>query len=231
MSQKTRIYQRHEVRKVDQLAIEQYGIPSLVLMENAARSLAQHTRDQLDLVKGQRILILCGSGNNAGDGLAAARHLHNAGLDIVIALTRPIEKFSSDAAVHFHIARQLDLPIIGDGEDPIKALSELHDFDLMLDALLGTGIDQAVRSPIAEVIEWINKQPQPVVAADIPSGLDCDEGVPLGDAVQADLTVSFVGWKQGFLNPESKTYTGRILTADIGAPRAVVESLGRPHTY
>lgn len=220
------VFTRDRVRAVDRAAIEEYHIPGIVLMENAARQLADQAAAMLD-TKG-RGLILCGGGNNGGDGLAAARHLHNRGYGVTIVLLKPPSDYSGDAATNLRVCQAmgqaLGLAIVEAAEDPVGILGEVGEHDLILDGLLGTGIDRAVREPLAGVIEWINGRSEPVLAIDIPSGLDCDRGVPLGSAVRATATVTFVGWKQGFLEPEARQYTGTITVADIGAPRAVVEA-------
>jgi NAD(P)H-hydrate epimerase len=219
-----RIFTREQVREVDRLAIERYGIPGLVLMENASRGLAKYALSMLP--EGGRALIICGGGNNGGDGLAAARHLHNAGEQVAIVLLRPYDSYTGDARTNLDICRAMDLFMIEAADDVLEGLRAAPPADLLIDGVLGTGISIEVRPPMTDVIDWTNSQPAPVLAIDIPSGLDCDTGRPLGAAVRAAATVTFVGVKRGFLQPGADQYTGRIVVVDIGAPRELVERLG-----
>jgi NAD(P)H-hydrate epimerase len=172
------------------------------------------------------VLILCGGGNNGGDGFAAARHLHNQGVACTLVLLRPVESYRGDAATNLKICQAMRLPIVQASEHPVAVLAGLEKHALIMDGLLGTGLDREVRAPFDAVIEYVNRQITPVLAIDIPSGLDCNTGMPRGTAVRADATVTFVGVKKGFRAPGSEAYTGRVIVADIGAPRELVESLG-----
>ncbi len=211
------VMDRATSRQLDLLAIEEYGLPGIVLMENAARGAAdialQMTRARA------RIHIACGPGNNGGDGWAMARHLHNAGCDISVSSTGPPGE-GSDAALNAAVV----------GRMPIRVVpwSEVQRPDLVIDALLGTGLDREVEGDIKELIESINNTEARVLAIDIPSGLDADTGCPLGAAVRADATATFAGWKLGFLEQESVRWTGDIHTVDIGAPCELVQSIAKP---
>jgi len=219
-----RIFTRAQVREVDRRAIEQYGVPGIVLMENASRGVARHALEMLPQAK--RVLVVCGGGNNGGDGLAAARHLHNAGAEIAIVLLRPPDAYTGDALINLNICRAMGLQITDASTQVLDTLRALAPADLLLDGLLGTGLSSEVRPPLTDVIDWINARPAKVLAIDIPSGLDCDTGRPLGVAVRATATVTFVGPKRGFLAAGAQAYTGRIHVVDIGAPRRIVEELG-----
>ncbi len=216
------LFDRQSVRAVDRAAIEEYGIPGIVLMENAARSLAA---EALKMLATQRspatVLIICGSGNNGGDGYALARHLHNAGcLPILVSLGEPAP--GTDASVNCEICRKLALR-----ERAPDAPDLLADADLIVDAIFGTGLARPVKGAAAEMIERINAAEAPVLAVDVPSGLDCDTGRELGAAVKATRTVTFVGPKSGFGEPGARQYTGTVVVADIGAPVELVERFGR----
>ena len=217
------ILDRASVRAVDRAAIDEYGIPGIVLMENAARGLAAEALNMLgDRVQGAEVLVICGSGNNGGDGYALARHLHNAGArPVLAALGAP--RLGTDAAVNRAICQRMGLAIAGP-----DSLDDHSDARLVVDALFGTGLDRPVEGRAAEVIDWINAAGRPVLAVDVPSGLDCDTGRPLGRAVRAKATVTFVARKPGLVEPPGLDYAGRVTVADIGAPRALVERLGRP---
>jgi hydroxyethylthiazole kinase-like uncharacterized protein yjeF len=218
------VLDRASVRRVDREAVEQYAMPSIILMENAARALAVEAIDMLEKVgdDGAIVLIICGSGNNGGDGWALARHLHNAGYEPVVAPIKDPNP-NGDAGINCAICRSM-----GIREIDIGSVDRYRDVDLIVDAIFGTGLDRMVEGRPAEIIEWINGTGRPVLAVDIPSGLDGDTGKPLGVCVRADRTVSFVGWKPGFLEPSARGWTGKIIVGDIGAPRALTERYGRP---
>jgi NAD(P)H-hydrate epimerase len=209
---------------VDRAATEEYGIPSIVLMENAPRALSAHAMEMIDRQSDQPVLIVCGSGNNGGDGYALARHLHNAGIEVVIvALGTPAP--GTDAAINSEVCRRKKLRIVA--AEPMTQWTTVHQPSLIVDAIFGTGLDRPVTGIAAAVIGWINSQSCPVLAADIPSGLDCDTGESLGCCVKATRTVSFVGVKCGFLNPAAQELLGTVVVGDIGAPAELLTRLGR----
>ena len=215
------VLDRAAVRAIDAAAIEEYGIPGLVLMENAARGLASIALDMLaeSGASPGRVLIVCGRGNNGGDGYALARHLANAGASLsIVALGEP--RAGGDARVNASICQAMNLPIA-----ELSAIDDEASFDLVVDAISGTGLDRAVEGPAADAIEWINGYPAPVLAVDAPSGLDCDRGVPLGPTVRATRTVTFVALKPGFLVEDAAAYTGTVSVADIGAPAELIKRL------
>jgi len=215
-----RWFTREAVRAVDRAAVEKFGLPGLVLMENAARALLGRAHAMLGDAPGPAV-ILCGPGNNGGDGYALARHLHNAGIDTRLIAAKPAEALEGDAGVNARVAERMNLPIRPAADEPIDA-----DAALIIDALLGTGLTSAPRGVIASLIERANAHTAPTLAVDLPSGLDCDTGEPLGVCVRAAETVTFVGMKAGFANPASREFTGVITVGDIGAPRELVHGLG-----
>jgi NAD(P)H-hydrate epimerase len=216
---------RQAVREVDRLAIEQYGIPGVILMENAGRGAAQAILGLLDDPGRSRVAIVCGAGNNGGDGFVIARHLHNAHVEVVIYLTVDPTRLTGDARVNYEIVRRMNLPIrplttpeqLGDA---VEVLGRSH---VIVDAILGTGFSGQVRPPLDAVIARINGLKGPkVVAVDLPSGLDCDTGSPSNATISADLTVTFVAPKAGFTQPAASPYVGRVVVVDIGVPRELV---------
>ncbi len=215
------VLDRDSVRAVDRAAIDEYGIPGVVLMENAARALAVEALAMMPKAAGL-VVIVCGRGNNGGDGWALARHLHNAGSDVRIApLGTPRE--GGDAAVNCRICRNMNLREIAPDDLP----AHLADCDLVVDAIFGTGLDRAVTGAAATVIESINGSGRPVLAVDVPSGLDCDTGQPLGSTVRAARTVTFVARKPAMNVESAGAYTGEVVVADIGAPVELLERFGR----
>lgn len=223
------VFDREAIRAVDQAAVEEYGIPGIVLMENAAHGLAAEATEMLKStsLNPATTLIICGSGNNGGDGYALARHLHNLGAEVVLApLSPPLEE--SDAGVNYAICRRMKL-----SEIPVDALDDFartNDIHLIVDAIFGTGLARPVEEKPAEVIEWINTRARPVLAVDVPSGLDCNTGKPLGSAVRAARTVTLVGLKKGFLHPDAQKYLGEVVVADIGVPIELIRRYGTPIT-
>ena len=204
---------RNQVREIDRRSIEEFHIPGIVLMENAARAVTETAMRFLS-GGGKSALILCGGGNNGGDGLAVARHLHNRGMDVHIGLTIAPEKYRGDALINWNINRAMDLPFSAITPGEIAQSPS----DLIIDAIFGTGLQQAPRAPFGEIIAAVRDLARPVLAVDLPSGMDCDTGNALGDCVAATVTVTFVAEKAGFANPAAKPFTGRIVVGDIGCP-------------
>jgi NAD(P)H-hydrate epimerase len=215
------VFDRDAVRAVDHAAIEEYGIPGIVLMENAARGAADAAATMLTPVENARVLIACGSGNNGGDGYAMARQLHNRGARVMlIPLGDPMP--GTDAAINYDICRRMRLPMLA-----LTEAAAQPRFDLIVDAIFGTGLDRPVIGAAAEAIHWINTAGSPVLALDLPSGLDANTGEPLGVAVRAAVTVTFVGVKVGFLRPIAREYVGDAVVAEIGAPVEAVRRFGQ----
>jgi NAD(P)H-hydrate epimerase len=206
------ILNREQVRAFDRHAIEQLGILAAVLMENAGRGAAKVLQGLG--IRGQ-VVICCGKGNNGGDGLVIARHLANWGVDVLILLFSRPEDLSPDAALEWHIVQKMGLPAqVNPDETKLPAIFAHADW--IVDALFGTGLTGPVRPPLDRVIEWINASGKRVLAVDIPSGLDCDTGEPLGVCIRAEQTVTFVAMKLGFQNAAASAWTGRVHVVDIG---------------
>lgn len=226
----TRAVTREEVREIDRKAIEEYGIPGVVLMENAGRRVAEEALKMLRKPAESRVAVLCGKGNNGGDGFVAARHLYNQGVKVdVYTLARVSDiAFSLDAFTHLKILINMGLEIkeLCTDQEVKKILPGLEDYDLLIDGLLGTGLTGEVRGPYRMIIEGMNASGVPILAIDIPSGLDCNDGKVLGAAIKATRTVTFVLPKKGFFLGEGPKHVGELITADIGVPRELVEGLG-----
>lgn len=219
---------RNQVRRVDQLATEEFHIPGIVLMENAGRNATEIIRREFPLSR--RAIIVCGVGNNGGDGLVIARHLHNAGWTVRIIVAGDPAGMTPDAAANFAITQAMKLPTVAT-KDPTVVAREVGAGaadEVVVDALLGTGFRGVVRSPLDEVIGAINAaRPGPVVAIDVPSGLDVDTGTPSNATVRADLTITFVAEKVGFASPHACEFLGQVCVGDIGAPRELIERVSR----
>ncbi len=235
------VFGRDAIRQLDRVATERYGIPSIVLMENAAIGLAGQALDLLDEREAEapgRVLIVCGRGNNGGDGLACARHLSNEGVQVVVALLGEDDKITGDAATHLATVREMDIDLHLLGADGagerLMEVGALGRVDVVIDALVGTGPTGPIEGPLAEAIDAINsvrdQTGASVVAADLPSGLHAETGEPLGacgvGAVIADVTVSFVGLKRGFLALPAQRFLGEVAVEPIGAPVSLTAELG-----
>src|SRR5262245_20259684 len=198
---------RAEVRELDDRAIHEFGVPGVVLMENAGRG-ATELLVQLNPER-QRVLILCGPGNNGGDGFVMARHLQNRGIDVDVLLFGSVEQLSPDARVNGLDWQRsgplwdspLDRPVTAEVR---RAINRCPGW--IVDALFGTGLTRALGPPFDEVVAAVNAGGRPVLAVDLPSGLDCDTGKPLGPTIRATHTATFVAHKKGFLVPEAKPW-------------------------
>jgi len=216
-----RVMSRDEVRRVDAWAIEEIGVPGVVLMENAGRSCAELLLQKLGNQARARVCIFCGTGNNGGDGFVIARHLLNAGRQVRTVLCGAREKVRGDARINLEILERLghavELLDLGANQLPLQVQTFAGNADIVVDALFGTGLRGAVQAEHRLLLETIDGLGKPVLAVDIPSGLDCDTGRPLGAAIRAAWTVTFVAMKKGFLaSPDALRYTGEIYLASIG---------------
>lgn len=215
-----RTMSREEVRRVDAWAIEEVGVPGVVLMENAGRSCAELARRKLAGTADPRACVFCGAGNNGGDGYVIARHLRNAGIPTTVILCAAREKVRGDARINLDILERLGHPIESLDPESEDAVARVESFgrpaSLIVDALFGTGLRGPLKEPYRRIIEAVNGLARPILAVDIPSGLDCDAGEPLGIAIEAAWTVTFVAVKKGFLSPRAGRYTGELYVASIG---------------
>ncbi len=207
---------RDETRGLDRRAIEEYGVPSVVLMENAGRGIAE-----LLLALGIHgpVVICCGKGNNGGDGFVIARHLDSHQVPVRVLLFSRPEELAGDAAINYGSLAKSGFPVEVRAERPLDV--ELLRRDLasagwIVDALFGTGLTGPVRPPFDQVIAAINASPARILAVDIPSGLDCDTGQPLGPTVRAHYTATMVSQKKGFAAASAREWLGQIRVIDIG---------------
>lgn len=211
---------REQARAFDRYAIEQLGIHSAVLMENAGRGCAEIL--QTVGISGP-VVIACGKGNNGGDGMVIARHLANAGAKVLTLLFARPADLSPDAALQWNIIKKMGLPTqvwTDPNLDEMVLAKALARADWIVDALFGTGLKGPVHLPFDRIITHINASRVRVLAVDIPSGLDCDTGEPLGATIRASCTVTFVAPKLGYPKPSAAEYLGRIHVVDIGVSLA-----------
>ncbi|MCA9229449.1 MAG: NAD(P)H-hydrate epimerase [Planctomycetales bacterium] len=219
---------REQSRAVDRLAIEHYGIPGMVLMENAGCGVVEVlVREGAGLAGGPVGLvgILCGKGNNAGDGFVVARQLAIRGIGSKVVLLASAAELQGDARQNYEILTHCQVPIedLSSTEDLAASLdAELGRCDWLVDAMLGTGAQGEPREPIRTAIEWMNAQAVRRLAVDVPSGLDCDTGQSATRCVRADLTCTFVAAKIGFGRPEAAEFLGQLHVVSIGIPPQLI---------
>ncbi len=208
-----------QMAEVDRIAVEEVGILLVQMMENAGRSLAELARRMLggDLSK-RRIAILCGSGNNGGGGMVAARNLHNWGARIQIELAVDLSQLKDAPAHQRRILQAMGLT----GETDI----DLSEADLILDTMIGYGIRGDPHDRIAGLIDLANQSAKPVLALDVPSGLDATSGLPGNPCIQAAATLTLALPKVGFRRPSAMPYVGELYLADIGIPPEIYRRLG-----
>ena len=217
-----------EMQVCDKSAIRSYGIPSLVLMENAGAGVARWVEERFGPVQGTSIGIFCGKGNNGGDGLVAARHLANSGARVSVYFFKGSQKgdAAGNAAILAKIRKSRPENItVTPASSP--ALSSFRP-DLILDAIFGTGFSGSVKPEYARVIHWINEQPVPRIAIDIPSGVNGSTGEVGNIAVRATATLTLGALKRGLICNAGRDHAGEVTVLDIGIPRAVFEELRVP---
>ena len=216
------VMSRQEARAFDAYAIETLAIPGAVLMENAGRGAVEVICGPLGLGRIERAVIFCGAGNNGGDGFVMARHLFNRGCGVQVVLCADPARLRGDACINYAICSRMHIPIVHLEVNEAGLLKAVRTFtagyNVIIDALFGTGLKGELAEPFIRLVSCLNVQNVPIVAVDIPSGLDCDTGLPLPVSIKAVATITFAGLKQGFVQtPESRTATGRVFVASIGA--------------
>lgn len=229
-----------EINEIDCLASKKYGLPPLILMENAGRSVAEQTIKTLKRKtsappakanwrragKTQKIAIFCGGGKNGGDGFVAARYLFNYGYKIKVYLLKKPTEISGDPLTNFSILKKMGIKTKIVSVNLLSNLSkELHSADCIIDAVFGTGLKGKIEGLPTQLIKLINQTKKPIISIDVPSGLDADTGLPLGNCIKAKITVTMGYPKKGFLNPETKKFLGKLVIADIGYPRKIIFDL------
>lgn len=210
-----------QMAKIDRRAIRVYGIGLIQMMEVAGRNLATLAREMLGgSVQGRRIVVLCGTGNNGGGGMVAARHLHGWGAHVRAALIGPEDKLKAVPKRQWRTLRRLGLAVRPKG-GPGSGRP-----DMLIDAILGYGFHGKPRPRTARWIEWANGQGCPVLALDLPSGLDATTGVPSTPCLRATATLTLALPKTGLRAPQAQEFVGEVFLADIGIPPEVFRDLG-----
>jgi NAD(P)H-hydrate epimerase len=215
-----------EMQALDQMAIHEYAIPSLLLMENAGRGVADIISREAKQLRPSsfKSLILCGKGNNGGDGLVAARHLANRGFGVEIVLFVNPANLKEDPAVNFSIVSRMKIPffLVLEKGDVAGLRTRLQDADFVIDALFGVGLKAPLTDIFLDTVYTLNGSGKKVISVDIPSGLDADTGRVLGAAVKAAVTATLALPKKGLYEREGPIYAGEIQVVDIGLPREIL---------
>ena len=225
-----RILNAVQMREADRRTIEEIGIPSIVLMENAGRTVVAAMESAFSELLKYRIAIVCGHGNNGGDGFVVARTLLQRGLDINVLLLGQTADVVGDARANLDVLARLGQEIIeiGDLEAWNRHRPEVANVDLIVDAILGTGLNRPLRGLVATVVSGINNIGLPVVSLDLPTGLSADRAEPTGGCIKAKLTVTFDAPKVPLVLAPATSYVGDLVVADIGIPNEVIKTLDGP---
>ncbi|WP_342462949.1 NAD(P)H-hydrate dehydratase [Ureibacillus sp. FSL K6-8385] len=211
------------MQTLDQYTMQQLGLPGAVLMENAGNAVVQEILN--DYPRHKRILVISGQGNNGGDGFVVARRLIDFGYEVLLCFIGKEEKLKGDAQIHYQVYKNRHLPLYHhqDGEDQIFAF--VRDADVIVDAMLGTGVSGKVRSPFFEIIKAVNESGKDVISVDVPSGLNSNTGEVANIAVTAKKTITFAMPKIGFFVGDGPKVVGEWKVADISVPESIVETL------
>jgi NAD(P)H-hydrate epimerase len=228
-----RILTAGEMREVDRLTTERYGVPGLLLMEQAAAQTIEAAEKKFGSLAGRRALIICGKGNNGGDGAAIARQLHDKGADVHLLLLGRVDETTGDARTNFDAAQKIaaasEIRLVEvESADAMRREVAVDSYEICFDAIFGTGLTRPAEGIYEEAIRLINDAAEriPIVAVDIPSGIASDSSELTGAAVRARLTVTFTAPKIGNILPPACDYNGGLVIATIGSPEQLIASSG-----
>ena len=222
-----RILTAAQMREADRFTIEDIGIPSLVLMENAGRQVVAALEAAYEARLEGRVAVLCGRGNNGGDGFVVARTLMQRGVDVAVFLIGSVADVRGDARTNLDILGRLGATVVEVGDEQTWELhfSEISQCALIVDAIFGTGLTSALGGMMETVVADVNASGIPIVAIDLPSGLSADTPHLIGDCIDASMTVTLACPKLPLVLPPGETHAGDVVIADIGIPSEVVEGL------
>ena len=225
-----RILNAAQTREADRCAIEDIGIPSLVLMENAGREVVAAIEAAYESRLDGRIAVLCGRGNNGGDGFVVARTLIQRGIDTSVFVIGVVAAVRGDARTNLDILGRLGVTVVEIGDEQTWDLhfSEISQCTLIVDAIFGAGLRSALAGMMETVVADVNASGIPIVSIDLPSGLSADTPRPIGDCVDASMTVTLVAPKLPLVLPPGESHAGDVVIADIGVPMDVLDGLEGP---
>lgn len=227
-----RILNSAQMREADRRTIEDVGIPAIVLMENAGRQVVAAMEATFEDLTDKSVAVLCGRGNNGGDGFVVARTLLQRGVDASVFVVGALADIRGDARTNLEILGHLGLTVveIADSQAWELHFSEIAESDVIVDALFGTGLKTPLQGMLETVVADVNGSGIPVVAVDLPSGLSADSHDLIGDCIDATITVTLGAPKIPLVLPPAELHAGDIVIADIGIPDDVIESVDGPHT-
>src|SRR5437879_6225571 len=225
-----RVLNAAQMREADRRTIEEIGISSLVLMENAGRQVVAAIEAVHGDLLEQSVAVLCGRGSNGGDGFVVARTLMQRGVDVSVFLIGRVADVRGDARTNLEILGRLGLTVveIADSQAWELHFSEIGDCTLIVDAIFGTGLNAPVSGLMETVVADVNAAAIPVVAIDLPSGLSADSYEPIGDSIEATMTVTLAAPKLPLVLPPGETRAGDIVIADIGIPADILDTVEGP---
>jgi NAD(P)H-hydrate epimerase len=225
-----RVLNSAQMREADRRTIEEIGIPSLVLMENAGRQVVAAIESVHSDLAERQVAVLCGRGNNGGDGFVVARTLLQRGVDVAVFLIGRVADVRGDARINLEILGRLGLTVveIADSQAWELHFSEIGECNLLIDAIFGTGLNAPLSGLMETVVADVNGSGIPIVAIDLPSGLSADSHQPIGDSIEAGMTVTLAAPKISLVLPPAETRAGDIVIADIGIPHEVIQALEGP---
>jgi NAD(P)H-hydrate epimerase len=226
-----RILNAAQMREADRATIEDIGIPSLVLMENAGRQVVSAIETAYESQLEGRVGVLCGRGNNGGDGFVVARTLMQRGVDVAVFVIGSVGDVRGDARLNLDILGRLGVTVVEIGDEQTWELhfSEISHCSLIVDAMFGTGLKAALSGMLETVVADVNASGIPIVSIDLPSGLSADTPQLIGDCIDASMTVTLAAPKLPLVLPPGETRAGDVVIADIGIPPEVVDGLEGPH--
>src|SRR5437773_8310766 len=225
-----RVLNAAQMREADRRTIQEIGIPSLVLMENDGRQAVAAMEAMYSDLSDRHVAVLCGRGNNGGDGFVVARTLMQRGVEVSVFLVGQVSEVRGDARTNLEILGRLGLTVveIADSQAWELHFSEIGDCTLIVDAIFGTGLNAPVSGLMETVVADVNASGIPVVAIDLPSGWSADSHEPIGDSIEAAMTVTLAAPKLPLVLPPGETRAGDIVIADIGIPSEVLEGVDGP---
>jgi ADP-dependent NAD(P)H-hydrate dehydratase / NAD(P)H-hydrate epimerase len=225
-----RVLNASQMRDADRQTIDEIGIPSMVLMENAGRQVVAALEAAYDDLSDRHVAVLCGPGNNGGDGFVVARTLHQRGVEVSVFVIATMSAVKGDARLNIEILGRLGLTAVEISDEQAWDLhfSEISQCRLIVDAIFGTGLKSPLSGMMETVAADVNASGIPVVAIDLPSGLSADHAEPIGECIRAAMTVTLAAPKIPLVLPPGEALAGNIVVADIGIPAEVIDNLAGP---
>jgi hydroxyethylthiazole kinase-like uncharacterized protein yjeF len=229
-SAQMRVLNAAQMRDADRQTIDDIGIPSMVLMENAGRQVVAALEAGYEDLADRHVAVLCGPGNNGGDGFVVARTLHQRGVGVSVFVIAAMTDIKGDARLNVDILGRLGLTVVETSDEQAWELhfSEISKCDLIIDAVFGTGLKAPLAGLMETVAADVNGSGIPVIAIDLPTGLSADHAEPIGDCIRAAMTVTLAAPKLPLVLPTGEAQAGNVVVADIGIPPEVIENLNGP---